>query len=1039
MGYFILALQVIGISVPIVGVIVLLHREQHKLSVHLMLTDIGCLVMNCGYYLLLRSNTYDEAMLALRIQYLGNLLFYYFFGMFLVFYFNRIVPRFLFYIWAFYEGLTLIALWNEPFMRLVFRSIEYTYKPNWNLHVLEVELGLAFIVRYSIIAFILLGALGFTTIRMFLTKNESERNNFARLAGAEFIVMLSLSITIIVNPQYDIMPLMGSLAICSIILSVLHGEFFGIAEMGKTWVFDQMSDAVIIVDKSFGYVDSNACAKAIFPELKNMIPGIKVPGCIYELFATDRENCDMNGKFYTRKLNYLAQDGKSEGYSLLLTDVTHQHELMEQLKEEKERADEANQAKSAFMSNMSHEIRTPMNAIVGMTDILLRRQFSPQETEYLQNIKNSGNALLTIINDILDLSKIESGKLEIVEESYEPMSLFSDLSMIFLNRIGDKDIELIFDIDKKLPLKLKGDALRLRQVIINLVNNAIKFTDKGHVKLAVEITGIVDDKIELLFRVVDTGQGIKREDLSKLFGSFQQVDTKKNRHKEGTGLGLAISKQLVEMMGGTIGVASEYGKGSEFYFTLPQMVMDAQCAATKKEHGRVAVSGWMRSQKNMEILQKLTKDYALVFVDREAAWERGSYPNFFFVDDMELLGQVSKQVPKDANTTLCLLQNPMRDSAWSDVWEQPTIMMNKPLYSLNFCQIINGERSGSFVEEEKLQNFVAPEAEILIVDDNEMNLKVAMGLLEPLKLKIDTAGDGKEALEMIQRKHYHLVFMDHMMPVLDGIEATKLLRQMEDPYCQQVPVIALTANAVVEAKATFLAAGMNDFVAKPIKMKDICEKLRKHLPPQFIQETSRNSQSKATNLPAIEGLDVEEGIRNTGSLELFLSLLGDFYRLIDMKADKMEKCLEQGQIKEYVIEVHALKNTARLIGAMELSGQCYTLERYGNEGKVDRVLEETPSMLALYRSYKELLQKYAADDAGEKEAASNKDLLQILDGLKDAVDTFDLDKADAAMRSLEKCQIPQVWEEKMTRLSAYVADVDMEQVLVLVEEMKKDL
>lgn len=1039
MGLLVTALQMIGMGVPIVGVIVLLHKEQHKLSVQLMLTDIGCLVMNCGYFFLLKSNSYDEAILALRIQYLGNILFYFFFAMFIVYYFNRKVPRFLFYIWAFYEGSALLALWEDRLMWLVFRNIQFTYKPGWKLHILDVDLGLAFMVRYGIIAFVLLGALTYTMIRMLLSKNPSERNNLGRLAGTQFIVILSLSITIIVNPQYDIIPLMGSLSILAIIVSVLHGEFFGIAELGRNWVFEQMTDGVIMVDKSFGYVDANACAKAIFPGLKLMIPGIKVPSQIYELFTTQEENCEIEGRYYARKVNYLAQDGKSEGYSLLLTDVTHQHLLMQQLEEEKERADEANQAKSAFMSNMSHEIRTPMNAIVGMTDILLRRQFPPQEREYLQNIKNSGNALLTIINDILDISKIESGKLEIIEEAYEPMSMFSDLSMIFLNRIGNKDVELIFDIDKDMPLKLHGDALRLRQVIINLVNNAIKFTDHGTVKMAVKVEAFSENKATLLFSVTDTGQGIKPEDIDKLFGSFQQVDTKKNRHKEGTGLGLAISKQLVEMMGGTIGVRSEYGKGSEFFFTLPQVVVDTHKAATRKEDGRVVVSGYMKTQPNMDVLRKLAADFGLAYAERENAWQIGNYPTFFFVDDEELLSIVAKQIPKDANTTLCFLQNPMKDNAWSDSFEHPTIMMNKPLYSLNFCQIINGERSGSFVEAEKVQNFIAPEAEILIVDDNEMNLKVAMGLLEPLKLKIDTAGDGQEALDMIQKKHYHIVFMDHMMPVIDGIEATKMLRQMEDPYCQQVPVIALTANAVVEAKATFVAAGMDDFVAKPIKMREICEKIRKYLPAHFVQETTSDKKVAESNLPQIEGLDVEEGIRNTGSVELFLSLLGDFYRLVDMKADKMERCLKEGHIKDYVIEVHALKNTARLIGAMELSGQCYKLEREGKDGNVELLQRETPSMLALYRSYKDILKNYAAEDAGEKEAASKKDLLMMLKSLKDAVDEFDLDKADIAMRSLEKCQVPEGWEEDMTKLSAYVADVAMEEVLQITEKLMQEL
>ncbi|MDD6305461.1 MAG: ATP-binding protein [Clostridiales bacterium] len=421
---------------------------------------------------------------------------------------------------------------------------------------------------------------------------------------------------------------------------------------------------------------------------------------------------------------------------------------MQKVELEKEKAEAANEAKSAFLSNMSHEIRTPMNAIVGMTDILLREEQPKETREYLNNIKNSGDALLTIINDILDFSKIEAGKLEIIEEEYEPMSMFHDLSMVFLNRIGEKKVELLYDIDKNMPGKLFGDGQRLRQIIINLMNNAIKFTESGYVRLSVKVGAVDGEKVELTFEIEDTGQGIKEEDMKKLFGSFSQVDTKKNHQKEGTGLGLAISKQLVELMNGTIGVKSTYGEGSTFYFTVPQKIVDERPAARikvkREEQGTVGVKIANEAVKRQ--LVKLAENYEVECVDFAEMPEKKV--DFLIVDDRKSVTEEAKKDLEEKNGVLCMLQNPMMEHST----DKNVVILNKPVYSLNFCQLLNHEEMVfTSVAEEEL-HFTAPEAKILVVDDNEMNLKVARGLLEPFHMQIDTAVNGKEAVEMVQEK-----------------------------------------------------------------------------------------------------------------------------------------------------------------------------------------------------------------------------------------------------------------------------------------------
>ncbi len=1044
----IMCIQFIGLVFPVVGCIHLYRKEQSKVTVSLMLSNIGCLLINYAYLLLFSAGTFAEAYTLLKFVYLGNALFYFSFVLFLTNYlgvFNGRSRTVIMAIWGIIELATVSVIWvGDPF-GLVFSKVQLLQVGPLNTTLVSVEPGPIYLIRNCLVCSGLLIGMIYTSIRIFKVKIQAERNNLGRLAGAQFVIVAASYIMLIFKWPLDIIPVCCSISIIFIISAVVKGDFFQITDEGRDWVIEHSENIFIMTDKLYGFLDANGNAKEAFPALGKLEKNQLVPHEVQALFMEAESCIEIDGKHYTKKLAAMEQKGKIQGYSLLLMDVSYQFEMMAQLECEKEKAEAANQAKSNFMSTMSHEIRTPMNAIVGMTDIMLREELSENQTEYLQNIKNSGNALLTIINDILDFSKIEAGKMELVEAEYEPMSSLHDMSMIFLNRIGNKDVELIYDIDPALPKRLYGDALRIRQVIINLMNNAIKFTEEGFVKLSISCAPLGEDTLSVLYKVEDSGQGIKKEDIGKLFGNYQQVDTKKNRYKEGTGLGLAISKQLVELMGGSISIESEYGEGSCFSFVIPQKICSDKMAAELREDKKKEqiVCGRFSHPLILEQFDKLCEAYGVNKVQPEEVTGEETKAVVFFTDDMGALSQEVRRIIEAINCKLCILQNPMRQNL-SNV---SGTLLNKPLYSLNFCQLINGETMAIETEAEVLR-FKAPRAKILVVDDHEMNHKVAKGLLAPLQVQIDIAADGKEAVNKVQSNYYDLVLMDHMMPVMDGVEATKYIRSLEGEHYKEMPIVALTANATTEAQELFAANGFNDFVAKPIKLKELCACIRKLLPEHLIEALEEEEDKLAgealaqieDKLPVIEGLHVAEGIENSGSKELFLSLLGDFYKLIDKKSTKIEKLLSDGMLRDYTIEVHALKSTARMIGALELSEMFAELEQLGNREEQKILEEKTPAVLSYYRSYKKALEVYGRKDV-ELTRVDTGIIIEDLEQLKEAMDAFDLDAADAAMKRLETYAFPEPCTKELEELSALVADVAMEEVMALchklIEEIQK--
>ncbi len=1053
MGLFLLGplLQLFGIAVPLVGVFALFKKEHNKTSLSLFMTNIACFIINYSYLLLITTETMDGAVSCFKMIYLGNALFFFSYTLFLTNYFEMGKFRLrtiLLTAWVLLEGLILFMLLIGDPWGLVFSEVNFIKEEVLSITFVMTVSGPLYVIRNLILCVVLAVGMVYTMYRMFRVKLKEERDNLGRLCGSQFIIIVALDITLIFRFPFDVTPLFSAVSILAIIIGVIHGDFFRVTDQGRNWVVENMENILVITDSQYGFLDANPMAVKAFPKLGKLEKNQRVPEEVISLFFDHNDCVNIGDKHYNKETEAIYQNNKVIGFSLLLNDNTEQHDLMEQVEAEKDRAEEANEAKSQFMSNMSHEIRIPMNAIVGMTDILLREELPPQTKEYLNNIKSSGDALLTIVNDILDFSKIEAGKMDIILDEYEPMSSLNDLSMIFLNRIGEKDVELLYDIDPALPQKLYGDRQRIRQVIINLMNNAIKFTERGFVKLAIQTEPIDETHINVIYRIEDSGQGIKEEDIGKLFRNFQQVDKEKNRYKEGTGLGLAISKQLVEMMGGTIEVTSEYGKGSIFSFNIPQEIRSENKAADVKaeKQEKTVVCGNFIQPLLREQFDRLVEIYGLKKARFEQVYAGEVQADVVFTDDVDMLTFDLCSKMSSCNTRLCVLHNPMQQN----LSDKQATLINKPLYTLNFCQVINGERMLS-EEELDILHFVAPEAKILIVDDHEMNLKVAKGLLEPLKIQIDTAENGKIAVDMVQKNQYHMVFMDHMMPVMDGVEALHRIRELPEEVYQKLPIIALSANATTEAQEYFSENGFSAFVPKPIKLKELCGCIRRMLPEELVVLQEVESQpltasaygSQTMELReetlVIEGINVKEGLENSGSRELFLSLLGDFYKLIDKKSSLVEQYLAEGMLREYTIEVHALKSTARMIGAMELSAMFYELEQLGNKEDQKTLEMKTPNVLSLYRSYKLKLEPFGKKDNQEKEAVSVEKMISALENLRDAMDNFDLDGADEAMKVIESYAFPEECGSKIEELSILVADVAMEEVIVIANQLINDL
>ena len=708
----------------------------------------------------------------------------------------------------------------------------------------------------------------------------------------------------------------------------------------------------------------------------------------------------------------------------------------------KARSDEQNQGKSSFLARMSHEIRTPMNSILGMAELLRRKTVSREIQEYIEIIHQSGDNLLAIINDILDFSKIESGRLQIQNRDYQIASVINDMINMMRPKIAEKSLDFFVNVDSAIPVGLFGDDMRLRQILTNLLSNAVKYTSKGFVSLDIKMKRTEGNTMRLICTVSDSGSGIKFEDRVRLFHEFFRIDDKINQGIEGTGLGLVITRALCRAMGGDVSVSSEYGKGSAFKVYVTQEIKNEEPMAVvnNPETKKVLFHDW-----RPQYVQSISNSLASLGVSYKCCHEfkefiqdleHGSF-DYAFVTSKYAMDCIFVLGIRTTPLQLVIMVEPGEISIYQDV---ANIMM--PAYSIPIANVLNNESSDSLYNDKLRIRFTAPSAKVLIVDDISTNLRVAKELMAPYNMNIHTCMSGSEALSLVQGNHYDIVFMDHMMPGMDGIEATAFIRSLEtgDGYYRNLPVIMLTANAVSGQREMFLENDINDFLAKPVDIQKLNDILQEWLPREkrieTVQDGHEDTKPETNELPVIEGLDIELGLRNCGgNLSVYFSILNDFCNDAETRMEQISESFVSKDIQLYTTLVHALKGAARGVGAMETGEDAFWLERTAGIGDFEIINDKNnalkENMRVLLGNIKGALKKYEADNC--EKTASITDLK--LDDLKKALSDMDIEAVNKMLLDYTSLVLHGKVKEIITEIEQHILMFEYDKAIEKIDEL----
>ncbi len=843
----VIALECFGICLTVMALLLLLNGDGAKEQKLLIIIMCSCLVQNVGYMLELTASTLEAAMTAITVENVGSAFVTLCYCWFIYIYCYVTPPKTFLRVLGVINFLALPSVFFNWY-GLFYREVQWVEGEGGFYHV-SITYGALYVVFLFSRIIIPYTLCIYTLVRAIRERSDRQVNRqywTILWISTLPVIMLAAYVCKLVK-VYDLTPVTLTISMAMVVIVVWSRRNYDFRHMAAEKVLESMGDGVIALDDHDRLVNYNRAATSIFTSLPSHKLGENIrvlEDFREEILGEDTpQSFTINGRDYeSHTKSIMGENGKRQGCVILMLDMTDIKAYIEEIKRVRLEAERASIAKSEFLANMSHEIRTPMNAIIGLNDIIMEECEDAGIYEHARDVQSAAKNLLAIINDILDLSKVEAGKMELVYTDYYIKTLVDEIMGMMDMAASQRGLILKYECDGAIPCRYSGDDVRIKQILINILSNAVKFTKEGYVR--VHVTGEPgNDGEELLtFRVEDTGCGIRKEDLEKIFEDFRQVDSRRNRSVEGTGLGLAIVKQLVELMDGNIRVESTYGEGTVVTIAIPQRIVDARP-----------------------------------------------------VSEMPESMQTGREIA-DA--------------------------------------------------------FTAPDIKVLIVDDNAVNRKVARGFLKPYEFELAEAESGPEAIELVRDKRYDIIFMDHMMPGMDGIEAAQIIRRDCGENGAAPAMIALTANAMEGMREHFLQCGFQDFIAKPLDRKELHQLLMRWVPEErrHKSQTEKDSPSIDPAAFVIDGIDMSAVTQYySGDGEGFAELL-ELYCLDGRRKVELLRELVDTDIERYRIEVHGLKSASAGIGAMEVSAMARAQENAAAQGDMKFISEQFSALMGGYET-----------------------------------------------------------------------------------------